>query len=80
MPVDSEMARVGVAMGYPDPGGPGSSIPLPEPGSHPADAALALPPGARLASATPSTFRSDGEMLTFELELDTDVAVELAYE
>jgi len=41
---------------------------------------VALPPGARLASAVPSPSRIDGETLTFELELATDVAVDIAYE
>jgi hypothetical protein len=41
---------------------------------------VALPPGARLASAAPSPSRIDGETLTFELELAIDVVVEIAYE
>jgi len=41
---------------------------------------VALPPGARLASANPPPRRVDGGELVFELPLDTDVAVDVAYE
>ena len=42
--------------------------------------AIVLPPGAKLSTARPLPNAVDGETLTFELQLDTDVAVEIVYE
>jgi hypothetical protein len=42
--------------------------------------AVVLPPGAQLSTAKPLPQAVDGETLMFELQLDTDVAVEVVYE
>jgi hypothetical protein len=49
-------------------------------GSTPVSLAISLPPGAVVLSATPPPRTIDGETLTFDLSLDTDVAVEVVYE
>ena len=48
-------------------------------GSIPLTLTVVLPPGAGLVAAEPSPRSVDGEELTFDLALDTDVVVELAY-
>jgi len=48
--------------------------------STPVSLAVVLPPGARLLTATPTPQTVDGGTLTFELELDTDVVVDVVYE
>jgi len=48
--------------------------------STPVSLAIVLPPGAGLLTARPLPHAVDGETLTFELQLDTDVAVEVVYE
>jgi hypothetical protein len=49
-------------------------------GSTPVSLTIALPPGAELLAATPPPRIVDGEALTFDLGLDTDVVVEVVYE
>jgi len=49
-------------------------------GSTPVSLTLVLPPGAQLLAATPSPCMVDGETLTFDLNLDTDIVVEVSYE
>jgi len=41
---------------------------------------IVLPPGARLLTATPPVQVVGEETIAFELELDSDVVVEVAYE
>ena len=48
--------------------------------STPVSLTIALPPSAQLLAATPPPRVIDGRTLTFALQLDTDILVEVAYE
>ena len=48
--------------------------------STPVSLAIVLPPGAQPLTVTPPPRVVDGETLTFELELDADILVEVVYE